>query len=160
MAAGETISSEESQVSVKVESKGNFNEDLRSRVVDKSWTGAYRGHSRKSVEVRSGRLSQERQIQETVLGRDYRKESVWVSESWAATRDCRDPYQATRVSKTFGPSRSVEYQSPGPELIDLRGRCHLKSTERFASGRIKVQHPLIGSQGKTRAKLPGLWVLR
>lgn len=110
---------------------------------------------REKWEVESGKTNSRNSLR-----RDYRKESVWVSESWATTRDCRDPYQATRVSKTFGPSRSVECQSPGPELIDLRGRCPLKSTERFASGRVKVQHPLIGSQGKTRAKLPGLWVLR
>lgn len=97
-------------------------------------------------------MSQGRQIQETVLGRDYRKESVWVSESWATTRDCRDPYQATRVSKTFGPSRSVECQSPGPELIDLRGRCHLKSTERFASGRVKGSASIDWFSGKNESK--------
>ena len=83
------------------------------------------------------------------------KNQYGVSKSWSVTMVSRDPYWATRMSKTFGPSKSLERQSYGAKLMDFKGRCHLRNTERFACRRVKFQPPLV-----LGTKLPSQWVLK
>ena len=51
-----------------------------------------------------GRVRDEKP-QGEIIGRNQCK----VSKSWAMTRDSRDLYQATGMSKPFGHSRSLEH---------------------------------------------------